>query len=388
MPHLDISNFESMTAQERSFEKGRVLASMRGVAKQQRHDYFKGSIEVIDIIQHSDFIVEIFARAWSPDGEQIGFGVDGSVDAERFLIQNPPAIIPDPRGEIGKDRFELNPATGKDKFVGVDCYHLDVEAALLEALSHVIGVKKQKFGPGNIEVGKVGSSTLVFHPDADPESTTVDGIVQVFGQNISWDSAKSRTSGVGLGSAAATFKIVENSVYDFLGNLDFTILLRSYFLFDTSSIPPEAEIVSATLSMHSTGSGNSGLAGFFQANLVLLSSNPQSNIDLVLSDYSRTRFGNTLLAPILSIETFNASIAYHDFPLNADGLSNLTLGGVSKFGFRGQSDYDNDPVNSFGIEVFSSGSGYFADQLGSTQDPRLVIETLSIENALFYGGGL
>ena len=388
MPHLDISNFESMTAQERAFEKGRVLGEMRGVAKQQRHDYFKGSIEVIDIVQHSDFIVEIFARAWSPDGEQIGFGVDGSVDAERFMIYNPPAIIPNPAGEISKDRFVLNPATQKNKFIGVDHYQLDVEAALLEALSHVIKVKKQKFGPGNIEKGKIGSSTLVFHPDADPESTCIDGIVQVFSQNIRWNSAKSRTNGTSVGSTAATRSIVDNSVFDFAGNLDFTILLRSYFLFDTSSISPETEIISATLSIYSTGSGNIGLAGFFQANLVLLSSNPQSNIDLVLSDYSRTRFGSTPLAPILSIATFNASIEYHDFLLNTDGLSNLILGGVSKFGFRGESDYDDDPVNPFGAEITSGGSGYFADQLGSTQDPRLVIETLSIENALFYGGGL
>ena len=385
MPHLDISNFESMTAQERSFKKGRVLAGMRGVAKQQRHDYFKGSIEVLDIVQHSDFIVEIFARAWSPDGEQIGFGVDGSVDAERFMIYNPPAIIPDPRGEISKDRFTLNPATQKNKFIGVDRYQLDVEAALLEALSHVIKVKKQKFGPGNIEKGKFGSSTLVFHPDADPESTCVDGHVFISSLSVSWNSALSRTDGTGTDSTDATDNIVANSVFAFTTDTA-VILTRAYFLFDTSSILPETNVVSATLSIHSTGSGNAGFPGIWQANLVLLSSNPQSNIDLVVSDYNRTRFGNTPLSPIFSITTFIGSIAYHDFPLNADGLSNLTLGGISKFGIRGQADFDSEA--QIPIDVQSVGVGYFADQLGSTQDPRLVIETLDVENALFYGGGL
>ena len=335
MPHLDISNFESMTAQERAFKKGRVLASVRGVAKQQRHDYFKGSIEVIDIVQHSDFIVEIFARAWSPDGEQIGFGVDGSVDAERFMIYNPPAIIPDPRGEVSKDRFTLNPATQKNKFIGVDRYQLDVEAALLEALSHVIKVKKQKFGPGNIEKGKIGSSTLVFHPDANPESTCIDGGVFVIGDIfVSWNAAVMQTDGTGESSDDSVNNIVVNSVNRFSGGA-VIILTRSYFLFDTSSILPETEVVSATLSIHSTGAVSGGDQVIFAANLVLLSSDPQSNTSLVLSDYDRTRFGSTVLAPILPIETFNDSIAYHDFPLNADGLSNIVVGvgGISKFGF-------------------------------------------------------
>ena len=387
MPHLNIANFESMVTQERSFEKGRALASMRGVAKQQRHDYFEGSIEVLDIVQHSDFSVELFARAWDSAGMQIGFGDDGSVDAERFLIHNPPAIVPDPAGDIRRSVFELNPTTQKDKFIREDVYRLDLEAALLEALSHVIKVKQQKFGPDAIEAGKMGSSTLVIHPDADPESTTVDGHVQVFSPSISWNSALSRTDGTSSGSGSASQDIVNNSVFDFTGSLDFTILLRSCFLFDTSSISAGTEILSATLSIHSTGSGNNGLAGFFQANLVLVSSNPQSNTNLVLSDYNRTRFGSTIFAPILSMTTFRASIMYHDFVLNADGLGNLTLGGISKFGFRGQSDFDSDPVNQFGIPVNSNGRGYYADQAGSTQDPRLVIETFDVDNALFYGGG-
>ena len=376
-----------MTAQERSFEKGRFLGKMRGVAKQQRHDYFGGSIEILDIVHHNDFTVELFARAWDSDGRQIGFGVAGSVDAERFLIHNPPAIISDPLGEISKNRFTLDPLTQKEKFTGVDVYRLDPEKAILEALSHIIKVKKQKFGPDAIETGKVGSTTLVFHPDADPESTTVDGGVFIIGDIfVSWNAAIARIDGTGESSDDSVNNIVVNSINRFSGGA-VIILTRSYFLFDTSSILPETEIVSATLSIHSTGSGLNGDQVLFAANLILLSSNPQSNTNLVLSDYDRTRFGNTILAPILSIETFNASIAYHDFPLNADGLSNIItgVGGISKFGFRGQSDFDGDSEPPFTLQ--SNANGYFADQIGSTQDPRLVIETLDVENALFYGGG-
>ena len=43
--------------------------------------------------------IEVFARAWR-DGNQIGFGADGSVDVERFKVFNPPILVLDEQGPL------------------------------------------------------------------------------------------------------------------------------------------------------------------------------------------------------------------------------------------------------------------------------------------------
>lgn len=60
-------------------------------------------IKILSIEKIKDGI-SIFAQAWR-NGEQIGFGKDGSIDIERFRIFNPPILVRDPNGtEITLDK--------------------------------------------------------------------------------------------------------------------------------------------------------------------------------------------------------------------------------------------------------------------------------------------
>src|SRR5262249_50264514 len=115
--------------------------------------------------------VEVHARAWDKNG-QIGFGPDGTVDIERFLIYNPPILVPDPTGTV--QRVHTNPLTGVET---IGRYREDAREALMQTLEDIIRVKQQKFGSEQIIVGKVGSTTSTFYPDKNQESSSVDGEV-------------------------------------------------------------------------------------------------------------------------------------------------------------------------------------------------------------------
>lgn len=110
---------------------------------------------------------------------------------------------------------------------------------------------------------------------------------------------------------------------------------RSIVLFDTSSIPASATITSATLSVQGNNTGNA----LGSTNINIVSSNPASNSALATGDYSTlgtTSFGSIAFA------SFNMT-GNNTFTLNSSGISNITLAGISKFGFS----LEWDRANSF-----------------------------------------
>lgn len=105
----------------------------------------------------------------------------------------------------------------------------------------------------------------------------------------------------------------------------FADLYRNITLFDTSTIPAGATISSATLSIYGVNKGN-GLGS--PPGLLLVSSNPASTSALVNADYSTlgsTDFGSATYSSLIVGRYMNIS-------LNASGMSNITKGGISKFG--------------------------------------------------------
>ena len=101
----------------------------------------------------------------------------------------------------------------------------------------------------------------------------------------------------------------------------------------------------------------------------VVSSNPATNTDLVNGDYAT--FGETRFATDITYANFSIG-AYNTFSLNGDGIAAISKTGISKFGFR--SDYDLDNVvptpNSAKTNYTTA---YTADQIGVTQDPKLVV---------------
>ena len=307
--------------------------------------------------------VQVFARVWNK-GSQIGFGKDGTVDIERFRIINPPILVSDSKGPIVRTWQNSAGVTMERK------YREDPKEALLQVLEQVMAVKKEKFGPEKIITGKIGNTTSTFYPNADTESTSVDGFVQYGTAQVVWstvhDAAGNGSSDVSPGDELAT-------VQSGAQTNKYVKIVRSIFLFDTSSLP-DADTISATaLSIYGFGKQDAlGWASTYN----VYTSTPASNTALANSDYAQ--IGTTTQATAKAYA--NWVNGYNDFTLNATGIGNVSKTGVSKFGLRGSHDAANSP-GTWSANKESWVKGYFADQTGTTYDPMLVVEHASANQA-------
>jgi hypothetical protein len=138
------------------------------------------------------------------------------------------------------------------------------------------------------------------------------------------------------------------------------------FLFDTSAIADDATITGGTLSLYGgTEDGDGG--SFGSPTICLVASTPASNTSLAVGDYDQ--FGTTELATRL---TTWATKAYNAFTLNASGLAAISLSSISKFGTRVGPDVDDAPPTwQSGRRMSRSGS--FAEDSGTTKDPKLAV---------------
>jgi len=208
-------------------------------------------------------------------------------------------------------------------------------------------------------------ATLTVYPDAGTGGTTMDALLQYLnGSGEDWATIRTQTNGT---TASAT---VVNSFFGRIrtdGNTDkFDIILRGIFLFDTSSLGGDALLSTVTLSLYGTAKIET-LTG--NNDLDIGSSSPASDNNVVAGDYSqiaRTSFGSIAYA------SYSTS-AYNDITLNANGISNIDKTGISKFSTQIESDMNNtEPTWVAGNEAMGY-SGYYADQSGTTQDPKLTI---------------
>src|SRR3990167_9197591 len=127
-------------AQDRATFKGAEIArQITSIAR--RNVKFSGADYDIEVVKTRAIPngVEIFARAWNPDGTQIGFGPDGTIDVERFVFINPPILVSDPNGDIVREWNDINTGLPKQRKL-----REDPTQAILNSLSHTISLKKEK----------------------------------------------------------------------------------------------------------------------------------------------------------------------------------------------------------------------------------------------------
>jgi len=335
-------------AKEKANLKGVEIARVVQLQKYIRPDY---DIEIVEI-KAIEGGVEVFARAWNKNGSQIGFGKDGSVDMERFRIYNPPILVDDLNGTIIREWTD--DITNK---IMKRTLREDPNEALLQVLEHNLSVMKNIRSGENIVVGKRGNTTSTFYPDADVESTSVDGYVARVNQT-SWAAAREPLGGTD--APDNTTLLFVDAEEEFAEN--FTIS-RVFVLFDTSAITDEDTISSATLSLWpTTGEGA-------DRNCVIANATPASDTGLVVGDYDALTINTPTEFTTARID-YSTIGAYTNATLNSDGLTNISKTGVSKFSVRHQDDVDNNqPTVGRQYAQFSS-----SDTAGTTQDPKLVVE--------------
>ncbi len=358
---------------ERATIKGHAIADAARSKKGEQVSRGNYTIELVDI-EPIEGGVQAFVRAWVPDGTQIGFGTDGTVEIERFQIFNPPILVSDEDGDIIQEWEEKDPTTG-ETVLKKRMLREDPQEALLQVIEHNLSVMKGIHGPGRLEPGKIGRTVSTFFPDPDSETTSVDGCISTTDSGPrTWSDAHDDSTGDFANDSSTSVNCGHGSsvgIHQYTGGSVFSIT-RAFLLFDTSPIDNSATVGSTTLSVYGNAKANNK-----SGSLAVITTSPASNTALVNNDIDNV--GTTTQSSSVTISSFSTS-AYNSFDLNAAGISNVSITGVSKFGIR-EAMYDipnNAP--SGGGDAHTFVTFYAADTTGTTQDPKLVVEHVSPNN--------
>lgn len=210
-----------------------------------------------------------------------------------------------------------------------------------------------------------GFSTLTAYPDPGSGSTTVDGIVVRNGVDESWAAIRSGAGTVkdesGTTWYACAFAASGTSN-------QWQSMRRSIFTFDTSALGSTASVSAAVLSLFGVSKiDNLGVS----PDVDVYAATPASNNALTAADYSQIGSTSQTGSPVSYAGWSTA--AYNAFTFNATGRSNVSLTGISKFGTR-NANYDVANVApTWSATSESLLENYHADQVGTTNDPKLEI---------------
>ena len=226
-----------------------------------------------------------------------------------------------------------------------------------------------------------GTCTATFYPDADPETTSVDGNISRNTAGEAWATIRGHTDGANFNPNYDTADHKINSLMGLYAGTSantWAFFVRSAFLFDTSSI--SGTVQSATFSFTSSNV----IANTYSDSIALVSSNPASNIALSLADYDT--FGATRYAPDKTFASLiTDGIAYNDMPLNAAGIAAIAVDGITKLGMRSVRDLDNLQPATWVNDGWGVIYPNYAEQTGTSKDPKLVVTYTSNAHAAVGG---
>lgn len=317
-------------------------------------------IEIVDV-EPIDGGVQVFARAWS-DGEQIGFGVDGTVDIERFRIFNPPVLVPDPLGEINvfqeADLINDIPEYNQN-------FRYDPAEATLQSIEHTIGVMNNKvLNSSTIVPGKRGNTTSTFYPDAGTGGTTVDGQINRGTGGTSWSDLR---TGTGTGAFPSLNPIAFGYLRSTTTTDQYNLMVRGFFTFNTASIPDSDVISSATFSTYVTSV--SGTTNFGTLSSIVTKWTLAANNNLATGDYNISNIG-TSASSGKGFDTFSTS-AYNDYAIT--DLTSINKTGVTSYATLTTAEVNN-VAPTWASNVNAQINCSAADNTGTSQDPKLVVE--------------
>jgi len=335
--------------------KGQEIAKLSPVSRENVK--FSGADYDIEIVSFKAIEkgVEVFARAWLPSGEQIGFGKDGTIDIERFIFINPPILVDDPDGDIIRESTRRTRTLREDP-----------RQAILESLAHTIKVSQQKSDSSKIVADKIGSTVTTFFPEAGGAGTTSDAEAGRTGVTETWATIKA-----GAGNSLTISSV--NIGIDFLARTtsepNWRILKRPGFTFDTTGISGDT-IDSATFSVFGDQKADPGT----NAPKMNVYEFTPANLIIVQEDF--TQFGSTALSDTDITFSAYSTVAYNDFDLNSTGLTEITAfsGGYTALGIR-EVVYDVGGSTPTWYSDLIDTLMFFdaADVSGTSSDPKLVV---------------
>lgn len=220
---------------------------------------------------------------------------------------------------------------------------------------------------------------IVFNPDAHPEVSSVDGYVyhsKPDSTGLSWAEIISASGNWANDTSTSTMVRIQANV----ANNKWTLLTRIILLFDTSALTSNYEIISAILGVFCDI--KTDVLGV-KPDINVYSSNPDSNIALVMGDYDS--LGSTPLCDTSIAYDDIVEDAYNYFTLNTAGLAAIVKGGITKLGLR-NANYDvagvpptwSSGLHNCNIEINTAEQGeYYPDRI-----PKLIITYTPTTNRL------
>ena len=212
--------------------------------------------------------------------------------------------------------------------------------------------------------GSVYRADATFSPDADPETTSVDGLAGDFNNNLTWANllleagsysiSSSATEVLGVGAKTTT------NFYEYYRHL--------FFLFDTSSIGAGQQVDSATLRLWFDNQRSLGSLGLSSQ---LYSSSPGSNTQIVNGDYMA--LGSTPLTDSArDMESESFDVTEITQTLNSAGRNNIDMEGVTKMGLGVTVAHEGgSPTWNSGHEAKISVN--MSESSGTSKDPLLTV---------------
>jgi hypothetical protein len=211
------------------------------------------------------------------------------------------------------------------------------------------------------------SDSATFYPDADPETSSVDGYLTAShgaGSGVDWSNLIAEG-----GSASYDTSETGRAVYIYSDSVEnkWRLCGRGAFLFDTSTLDDEAIISSASLFLRgSDKADNLSVA----PNVNIYSVSPVYNNDLITGDFDS--FGSTPFCDTPITYAGWSTSNYNAFGLNSIGIAAISKTGVSKFGTR-NADYDvSGTPPTWHSSAYSRLETYMAEQ-GEGYQPKLVV---------------
>ena len=220
------------------------------------------------------------------------------------------------------------------------------------------------------------ADSATYYPDANPETTTVDGVVyQTYASasGVSWATIIA-AAGTGFGDTATTLYPTYIRADGAGYNDKWRYLYKGIILLDISGLPPNAENFAATFSLY--GNAKADTLGI-TPDVNIYSSAPASNTALAAGDFDS--LGSTPFSTAISYADWLISTTspyWNNFVLNAAGLAALQTAyegdGILKLGAR-NANYDvsgTPPTWTAGGQSYLI--AYSADQ-GAGYKPKLVV---------------
>jgi len=368
------------TAKERANLKSKELAKVK-IDKFTK----KGiNIEIIGDIEEIDDGIQLFAKAWK-DGKQLGFGEDGTVEIERFRFYNPPVLVDDDNGEIIREWKEENEDTKEiiTKYRKLKYDPNEVIKQILEQTIKLVGKENTK-----IIIGKIGHTTSTFYPEAGTGTYTCDGTIHAGSATGGWNQTHDATDSSSLGVNVVSTDLVKRYFAGSDRRADgFIRMTRSAFIYKTGAIDAGDVISSAILSVYGDSTNFGDTSGITEMAVIQLANGWTADNNINSADWNQ--FGDkvddpTEGAPRIDLAVNWTQSDYNNFTLNATGKgwvaksgetkptgannSGITyLGGRNNFDVEDVDPYDNASTNNRAYV-------YYADEDGTTKDPKLVVE--------------